>query len=218
MAPSESEPRRPLYQVLLDACVWIRDVYEAAPTPAHHLRLEAGARQLRFHLYRPGRFAPGQLVRTPGANDHPTAPPPASVGISPTSQARGLGRFAMGGSPRQRAGTARRQLHVLFLPDLHWGQDLGDHRVGSLRHNTAASRGVLIRLPAHHIQVRWLAIALHSCAGAPPTPRKHPQPKVQFSDRSNERSFVRPESRSSTTETYPKVLFLNVPLTTHFPT
>lgn len=68
MAPTESEPQRPSHQVLLDAYARARDVYEAAPTPEHHLTLEFRATQLLYELHRPGRFALGQLVMTPGVD------------------------------------------------------------------------------------------------------------------------------------------------------
>lgn len=69
MTPSESEPRRPSYQILLDAYSRARDLYETTPTPAHRLTLEFGATQLLYELHRPGRFALGKLVMTPKVDD-----------------------------------------------------------------------------------------------------------------------------------------------------
>lgn len=69
MSTTESEPRRPRYQVFLEAYARARDTYEQAPNPQHRAALAVGLELLIAELYRPGAFEIGQLVMTPGADE-----------------------------------------------------------------------------------------------------------------------------------------------------
>ena len=70
MPTTEQEPPRPPhYQILLATYDRVRETYEREPTPRSLAALETGLGLLIQELQRPGTFALGQLVMTPGADE-----------------------------------------------------------------------------------------------------------------------------------------------------
>jgi hypothetical protein len=69
MPTTEYEPRRPSYQDLLAAYERARETHVSNPGPHTAAILETGLQFLIQELHRPGAFALGQLVMTPGADD-----------------------------------------------------------------------------------------------------------------------------------------------------
>lgn len=68
MSTPEREPRGPSYQELLAAYDRARERYERDPSPHSFAVLETGVQILIQALARPGKFALGQMVMTPGAD------------------------------------------------------------------------------------------------------------------------------------------------------
>jgi hypothetical protein len=67
MSTLEHELRRPSYQELLAAYDHARERYERDPRAQSFAVLETGLQILVAELLRPGKFALGQMVMTPGA-------------------------------------------------------------------------------------------------------------------------------------------------------
>src|SRR5215203_4111436 len=68
MPRMEDEPGRPSYQELLAAYERARETWERDPGPHTLAVLETGLQILVQELRRPGTFALGQMVMTPGAD------------------------------------------------------------------------------------------------------------------------------------------------------
>lgn len=66
---TEYEPHRPHYQELLAAYERAREAFERDPNPHREAVLESGLLSLIDELHRPGMFALGQLLMTPGADE-----------------------------------------------------------------------------------------------------------------------------------------------------
>jgi hypothetical protein len=65
----EHEPRPPIYRDLLRAYDRAWQCWEADPSPRTFAVLQTGIEILYRELAKPGKFALGQIVMTPGAND-----------------------------------------------------------------------------------------------------------------------------------------------------
>jgi hypothetical protein len=69
MPTPEYEPRPPTYQEVLAVHGRARELWERDPSPRTFALLQAGIELLSRELARPGQFALGQLVMTPGAGE-----------------------------------------------------------------------------------------------------------------------------------------------------
>jgi hypothetical protein len=69
MSPSERDPRRPDYRAYLAAYARAWQQFHDEPSEQHLAVLRAGEEILTRELLKPGKFALGQAVMTPGARD-----------------------------------------------------------------------------------------------------------------------------------------------------
>jgi hypothetical protein len=69
MPTTEHEPLRPRYQELLSVYDCARETWERDPDPHTLAVLETGLQFLIQELRRPGKFEPGLMVMTPGADE-----------------------------------------------------------------------------------------------------------------------------------------------------